>query len=187
FATCTLHSVALTWWNTHVQTVGHEAAYGITWKPLMKMMTEKYCPRNEIRKLEMELWDLKRAKGSLRIPQETLRTNNNNQTKGRTPPEFTPRHLRGTGSGQRPACYECGVQGHFKRECPKLKNNNNHGNQGGRNNAPARVYAIGRAGTDPDANVVMVIVCAEKIVRLPWGNETLIIHGEVATREMRHD
>nr|GFB36422.1 hypothetical protein [Tanacetum cinerariifolium] len=29
FATCTLHSVALTWWNTHVQTVGHEAAYGM--------------------------------------------------------------------------------------------------------------------------------------------------------------
>nr|GFA14064.1 hypothetical protein [Tanacetum cinerariifolium] len=27
FATCTLYSVALTWWNTHVQTVGHEAAY----------------------------------------------------------------------------------------------------------------------------------------------------------------
>nr|GFA86824.1 hypothetical protein [Tanacetum cinerariifolium] len=28
FATCTLHSVALTWWNTHVKTVGHDAAYG---------------------------------------------------------------------------------------------------------------------------------------------------------------
>nr|GFA14469.1 hypothetical protein [Tanacetum cinerariifolium] len=27
FATCTLHSVALTWWNTHVQTIGHEASY----------------------------------------------------------------------------------------------------------------------------------------------------------------
>ncbi|GJX35577.1 putative reverse transcriptase domain-containing protein [Tanacetum coccineum] len=27
FATCTLHSVALTWWNTHVKTVGHDAAY----------------------------------------------------------------------------------------------------------------------------------------------------------------
>nr|GFC89209.1 reverse transcriptase domain-containing protein [Tanacetum cinerariifolium] len=40
-------------------TVGHEAAYGMTWKMLMKMMTEKYCPRNEIRKLEIELWDLK--------------------------------------------------------------------------------------------------------------------------------
>nr|GFA08048.1 putative reverse transcriptase domain-containing protein [Tanacetum cinerariifolium] len=61
---------------------------------------------------------------------------------------------RGTGSGQKPTCYECRVQGHFKRECPKLKNNNNHGNQGGRGNAPAKVYAVGRAGTDPDSNVV---------------------------------
>nr|GFA36290.1 reverse transcriptase domain-containing protein [Tanacetum cinerariifolium] len=40
-------------------TVGHEAAYRMSWKTLMKMMTNKYCPRNEIRKLEMELWDLK--------------------------------------------------------------------------------------------------------------------------------
>nr|GFB66961.1 hypothetical protein [Tanacetum cinerariifolium] len=61
---------------------------------------------------------------------------------------------RGTGLGQKTACYECGVQGHYRRECPKLKNNNNQGNQSGRNNAPARVYAVGRAGTDPDANVV---------------------------------
>nr|GFC66465.1 hypothetical protein [Tanacetum cinerariifolium] len=61
---------------------------------------------------------------------------------------------KGTGSGQKTACYECGVQGHFKRECPKLKNNNNHGNEGGRNNALARVYAVGRAETDPDANAV---------------------------------
>nr|GFD34014.1 reverse transcriptase domain-containing protein [Tanacetum cinerariifolium] len=83
--------------------------------------------------------------------------------------------------------YECGVKGHYKRECPKLKNNNNQGNQGGRNNAPARVYAIGRAGTDPDANVVTakyqaIIVCAEKIVRIPWGNETLIIRGDGSNR-----
>nr|GFC78037.1 hypothetical protein [Tanacetum cinerariifolium] len=54
---------------------------------------------------------------------------------------------------QKPTCYECEVKGHYKRECPKLKNNN-QGNQGGRNNALARVYAIGRAGTDLDANVV---------------------------------
>nr|GFC77367.1 hypothetical protein [Tanacetum cinerariifolium] len=61
---------------------------------------------------------------------------------------------RGTELGQKPACYECRVKGHYKRECPKLKNNKNQGNQGGRNNALARVYAVGRAGTDPDANVV---------------------------------
>nr|GEZ65505.1 reverse transcriptase domain-containing protein [Tanacetum cinerariifolium] len=41
-----------------------------------------------------------------------------------------------------------------RKECPKLKNNNNQGNKSGRNNAPARVYAVGRAGTEPDANVI---------------------------------
>ncbi|GJY13000.1 hypothetical protein Tco_0382309 [Tanacetum coccineum] len=55
FATCTLHSVDLTWWNTHVKTVGHNAAYGIPWKTLMKMMTDKYYPQNEIKKLEIEI------------------------------------------------------------------------------------------------------------------------------------
>nr|GEW50612.1 hypothetical protein [Tanacetum cinerariifolium] len=59
FATCTLLESALTWWNTYVQTVGHEAAYGMSWKTLMKMMTDKYCPRNVIIKLERELWELK--------------------------------------------------------------------------------------------------------------------------------
>ncbi|GJW70313.1 reverse transcriptase domain-containing protein [Tanacetum coccineum] len=59
FATCTLHSVALTWWNTHVKTVDHDAAYSMPWKTLMKMMTDKYCPRNEIKKLEIEIWNLK--------------------------------------------------------------------------------------------------------------------------------
>nr|GFB85504.1 hypothetical protein [Tanacetum cinerariifolium] len=40
-------------------TVGHEVAYGMSWKTLLKKMTDKYCPRNEIKKLEMELWELK--------------------------------------------------------------------------------------------------------------------------------
>ncbi|GJX83781.1 putative reverse transcriptase domain-containing protein [Tanacetum coccineum] len=39
--------------------IGHDAAYGMPWKTLMKMMTDKYCPQNEIKKLEMEIWDLK--------------------------------------------------------------------------------------------------------------------------------
>ncbi|GJT11703.1 putative reverse transcriptase domain-containing protein [Tanacetum coccineum] len=43
--------------------------------------------------------------------------------------------------------------GHFKRECPKLKNNN-RGNQGGNGNALAKVYAVGRVGTNPDSNVI---------------------------------
>ncbi|GKG18340.1 hypothetical protein Tco_0372638, partial [Tanacetum coccineum] len=37
-------------WNSHLKTVGHDAAYGMPWKTLMKMMTVKYCPRSEIKK-----------------------------------------------------------------------------------------------------------------------------------------
>ncbi|GKF81740.1 putative reverse transcriptase domain-containing protein, partial [Tanacetum coccineum] len=51
-------------------------------------------------------------------------------------------------------CFECGARGHFKRECPKLKNNNNHGNQVGGGNAPAKMHAIGHVGTNPDSNIV---------------------------------
>ncbi|GJU94514.1 reverse transcriptase domain-containing protein [Tanacetum coccineum] len=58
YATCTLLNGALTWWNSHVRTVGHDAAYKMSWKDLKKMMTEAYCPRNEIQKLETKLWNL---------------------------------------------------------------------------------------------------------------------------------
>ncbi|GKB79843.1 putative reverse transcriptase domain-containing protein [Tanacetum coccineum] len=60
---------------------------------------------------------------------------------------------KGTGAGQKPTCYECGAQVHFKRECLKMKNNN-RGNQGGNGNALAKVYAVGRTGTNPDSNIV---------------------------------
>ncbi|GJU86954.1 reverse transcriptase domain-containing protein [Tanacetum coccineum] len=59
FSTCTLLGVALTWWNSHVRTVGHDVAYAMTWTDLKKKMTDKYCPRSEIKKLKVELWNLK--------------------------------------------------------------------------------------------------------------------------------
>nr|GEX10587.1 hypothetical protein [Tanacetum cinerariifolium] len=51
-ATCTLQNRVLTWWNSHKRT---NAAYAMTWKELMKLMIEVYCPRNEIQKIETEL------------------------------------------------------------------------------------------------------------------------------------
>ncbi|GJS67012.1 reverse transcriptase domain-containing protein [Tanacetum coccineum] len=46
-------------WNSHVKTVGHDAAYGMPWKTLKKMMTDEYYPRGEFKKLDIELWNLK--------------------------------------------------------------------------------------------------------------------------------
>ncbi|GJV58629.1 putative reverse transcriptase domain-containing protein [Tanacetum coccineum] len=37
----------------------NEVAYAMTWSDLKKKMTTKYCPRNEIKKVEAELWNLK--------------------------------------------------------------------------------------------------------------------------------
>nr|GEW08070.1 reverse transcriptase domain-containing protein [Tanacetum cinerariifolium] len=65
----------------------------------------------------------------------------------------TTNNQRGTEEGQKPTCFECGAQRHFKRECPKLKNNN-RGNQGRNVNAQAKVYAVGHVGTNPYSNVV---------------------------------
>ncbi|GJZ49664.1 reverse transcriptase domain-containing protein [Tanacetum coccineum] len=59
FATCTFLGSALMWWNSHVRTVGHDVAYAMTWTDLRKKMTDKYCPRGVIKKLKVEMWDLK--------------------------------------------------------------------------------------------------------------------------------
>ncbi|GJR17183.1 putative reverse transcriptase domain-containing protein [Tanacetum coccineum] len=365
FATCTLQDDALTWWNAHVKTTTPEAAHAMPWATLKKMMTDKYCPRGEIKKIETEMWNLK-VKGtdvvaysrrfqqlalmcSRMFPEEIdkiekyigglpdmihgsvkaskpktmqeaiefttelmdekthayaerqaerkrkyddLSKNNQNQQQqnkrqntgqaytagnsgrkayagskplcskcnynheGPCPPRCNNckrvghltqdcrsrpanannnnnnnnRNNNNNNNNQKGnGCYECGAQGHFKRNCPRLRNND-RGNQAGNDRAPAKVSQIditpstldhyydveladGRIiglntilkgctlnflnhqfninlmpvelgsfdaiiGMDWLAKYQAVIVCAEKIVRIPWRNKTLIIHGD---------
>ncbi|GJZ05464.1 putative reverse transcriptase domain-containing protein, partial [Tanacetum coccineum] len=63
---------------------------------------------------------------------------------------------RGNGAAPKGnGCFECGAPGHFKRDCPKLKNKD-----GGNGNAQGWVYAVGNAekrgnaSGNPDSNVV---------------------------------
>nr|GEX12177.1 putative reverse transcriptase domain-containing protein [Tanacetum cinerariifolium] len=152
----------------------------------------------------------------------------------------TANNQRGTGAGQKVTCFECEAEGHFKWECPKLKNKN-QGNLAVARNVVARAYGVGTARINPNANVVMdhgcdveladgriiwvntlirsctlnilnhpfnidlmlieigsfdvligmdwlskynaVIVFAEKIVRIPFGNESLIVRGDGSSHE----
>ncbi|GJU88758.1 putative reverse transcriptase domain-containing protein [Tanacetum coccineum] len=202
FATCTLHSVALTWWNTHVKTIGHDAAYELALLCGRMFLEES----DKIEKYVGGLPDMihrsvvaskpKTIEEAVEIITELMYkkirtfvewTGEKKQYGGSKPlcskcnyyydGPCAPRchkcskvgHLarncrstanannannqKGTGSGQKPTCYECGAQGYFKRDFPKLKNNN-CGNQCGNGNALAKVYAVDRAGTNPDSNIV---------------------------------
>nr|GEU33295.1 putative reverse transcriptase domain-containing protein [Tanacetum cinerariifolium] len=116
YATCTLQNNALTWWNSHKRTIGVDVAYAMKWAGLMKLMTEVYCPRNEGAAVENQ---------------------------------------------QGIVYYECGRPGHFRKDCPKLRNQNRgnqtrnkNGNKTGGNKVTAKAYAIGGGGTNLDSNVV---------------------------------
>ncbi|GJT40786.1 putative reverse transcriptase domain-containing protein [Tanacetum coccineum] len=53
--------------------------------------------------------------------------------------------------------YECGRPGHYRKECPKLRNQsreNKTRNKIGNNEAKARAYAIGGGGANPNSNIV---------------------------------
>ncbi|GKD47786.1 reverse transcriptase domain-containing protein [Tanacetum coccineum] len=65
YDTCTLLNSAQTWWNSHKRIIGAEAAFAMSWRELMKLMAEVYCPKNEIQKMESELWNLTVKKNDL--------------------------------------------------------------------------------------------------------------------------
>ncbi|GJW89055.1 putative reverse transcriptase domain-containing protein [Tanacetum coccineum] len=254
YATYTLLGNALTWWNSQVKTIGYDAAYGMTWKTLMKMLTDKYCPRSEIKNLEIEIWNLKvkgtdvveKYVGGLldmiqsnvmsarpKTMQEAIELANDlmDQKKEyvKTIPLCTKCNYNHNGVSapmcnnykrvgllardcRNPAaannqiapreiqevvtCYECGVQGHYKKDCPKLKNKNRR-NQAGNSEARGKAYILGGDEPNTNSNVVTelrsfdviigmdwlskyhaVIVCDEKIVHVPFRIETLIICGD---------
>nr|GEW48817.1 putative reverse transcriptase domain-containing protein [Tanacetum cinerariifolium] len=48
---------ALTWWNSHIRTLGREVVVGMSWDNFKLLMRGEFCPSNEMQKLETELWN----------------------------------------------------------------------------------------------------------------------------------
>ncbi|GJV66217.1 reverse transcriptase domain-containing protein [Tanacetum coccineum] len=59
FASSTLLDSALTWWNVYVRSVTLDTAHATPWSDFKAMFIRKYCPRNEVKQMENELWNLK--------------------------------------------------------------------------------------------------------------------------------
>ncbi|GJS84424.1 putative reverse transcriptase domain-containing protein [Tanacetum coccineum] len=166
------------------ETVGHDVAYAMTWTDLKKKMTDKMFPEEsdkikryvgglpdiihesvvasrpktmqEAIEMVTELMD-KKIHTFAESQIETKRKQDDNQQQQQNKRQNTGRaYIAGT--GQKATCYECGAQGHFKRECPKLKNNNNHGNQVGNANALAKVYAVGHARINQTPTLLRVFL-----------------------------
>nr|GEU59831.1 putative reverse transcriptase domain-containing protein [Tanacetum cinerariifolium] len=210
FATYTLLGSALTWWNSHVKTVGPDVAYAMTYTNLKKKMTDEYCPRGKIKKLEVELWNLK-VKESDKIERYI---------------SGLPDMIHGSVMSFKPMTMQDAIefttklvdkkistfaerQAENKRKFKDTVKNNQNQQQNKKLNT-SRAYTAGFGdkksyggfyikllkssiqyrfnvielysfdviiGMDWLAKYQAVIVCIEKIVRIPWGNETLIVHG----------
>ncbi|GJW98290.1 putative reverse transcriptase domain-containing protein [Tanacetum coccineum] len=192
FSTCTLFASALTWWKSHVRTVGHDVAYAMTWTDLKKKMTDKYCSRVVIKKLEAELWNLK-VKGTdvIRYNQRfqelallCVRTFHEESDKIERYVGGLPDMIHGSVVASKPKIMQEAIKIETELMDKKIrtfakqqtenkrKRDDNHQqpqqqqnkrqNTGraytvgsaGNGNASAKVYAVGRAGTNPDSNVV---------------------------------
>ncbi|GJU98987.1 hypothetical protein Tco_1328258 [Tanacetum coccineum] len=225
FITCTLQGISLKWWKSHVKTVTHEVTYAMPWKTLKKIMTDKYCLRGEIKKIDIEIMFLeesdeiekyvggfpdmihgsvmaskpKTMQEAIEFVAELMDKKINTFAELQGPGEKKPyggskplcpnqpaanNNQRAQGTDQRVlTCFEYGAQGHFRSNCPKLKNRN-QGNQVGNDNVVAGAYVMGTTGTNLNSNVVtVVIVCAEKIVCIPFGSEILIVCGDERCHE----
>ncbi|GJY52912.1 reverse transcriptase domain-containing protein [Tanacetum coccineum] len=158
FSTCTLLAGALTWWNSHVMIVSHDVAYVMTWTDLKKKMRRTVLSRERDEVARAESWNLKFER---MFPEESDKIemyvsglpdmihSSVMASKPKTMQNVAQAYAVGTGERKEYArtlplstgwtnnqrtltCYECGNQGHYRSDCPELKNGNQAGGAGKR-------------------------------------------------------
>ncbi|GKB77228.1 hypothetical protein Tco_0944123 [Tanacetum coccineum] len=166
YATCTLLGSALTWWDSHDRTVGHDVGkLQMLYGSLMDQKLLTYATRQAENKRKMD--------------------NNSRNNHVQQPPYKRPNVARAydVGPGKKreyvgtlPLCKKCkfhhngpcaakytkckrvghlarDCRRHYKSDCPKLKNKT-HGNTDGNGEARRRAYALGGGEPNPNSNIV---------------------------------
>nr|GFB41839.1 hypothetical protein [Tanacetum cinerariifolium] len=170
-----LHSTgaALTWWNGHVRTLCHDAAYAMTWERQNENKRKANdSPRNNQQQPHKKQ-NVARAyttgPGEKKVYTGDLPlcTKCNYHHTGQCAPKCgkfkryghttmdcrvnTNNNDNNNKNQKAGACYKCGNTGHIKKNCPKLKN---HGNGSENGVTQGRVYALGGRDASPDSNVI---------------------------------
>ncbi|GJW35654.1 putative reverse transcriptase domain-containing protein [Tanacetum coccineum] len=153
-------------------TIGIDEAYEMPWKDLMKPMIDVYCLRNEIHKMVPEendkikrfIWGLPdNSQGNVTSskPQPPFKRHNvaqafmvgNHEKRGYDGSALYCNKYRLHHEGLCTVkCTSC-KKGHYKSDCPKLKNQN-HKKKVANIDACGRGYALGGGDGNPDSNVI---------------------------------
>nr|GEX08798.1 hypothetical protein [Tanacetum cinerariifolium] len=115
YATCTLLNNALTWWNSHKRTIRTEAAFSMSWRKLVKLMSERFQELTMMcTKMVLEGEDqvekftgVKNAENKRRL-EVKQRDNRGQQPPFKRPNAGGPCTLR---------CRKCNKVGHLTQDC----------------------------------------------------------------------
>ncbi|GJV13337.1 putative reverse transcriptase domain-containing protein [Tanacetum coccineum] len=178
YATCTLLNSALTWWNSHKRTIRADAAFAMSWRELMRfqeltMMCTKMVPEEEdrVKKLIGGIPD--NIQGNVIIDEPTRL-----QDAVRIANNLMDQKLKGPCTVR---CGKCKKVGHLTQDCKEADSttSNQRGHPLNINLMPVEHGSFDVIiGMDWLANHHAVIVCDEKIVWIPYGDEVLIVQGD---------
>nr|GEX27548.1 hypothetical protein [Tanacetum cinerariifolium] len=173
-------------WNLSVKGNDLTAYTGIFQK--LNVIADEPTRLQDAIRITNNLMDQK-LKGYARSAKNKRRFDNNPRENRGKQPAFKRKNVGGQNVTK---FYMTGNNVRKGKDCPKLRNQNRGnktgnktGNKSGRNEGTSRAYAIRGGEANLDFNVVMVIVCDEKIVCIPYGDGMLIIRGDDCESESK--
>ncbi|GKB57542.1 putative reverse transcriptase domain-containing protein [Tanacetum coccineum] len=151
FATTTLQGRALTRWNGRIASMGIDAANGTLWIEMRKWMTEEFCPRSVLQRLEhgILMGQIIQDKTDEVSEGEKRKGEGDRGGRGDNRRDYNRRqNQRRANAGAMTKVAPNDNEGHRKRDCPKLKKNGQGGNNRG------AVYKLGAVDAQQDPKVV---------------------------------